>query len=282
MSSAAAIAALCVSLALTGAQAQPDVLAQRAGSVLEKTGMVCEDVVAGMQSAVRQTAAARMKYIMHAGGRTPEGTAGTNSLEALELSYEKGYRTFEIDMSWTADTQLVCVHSWGEADQPPLARDFAAQRGEGENTSLMVVDLYGWLREHPDAWVVTDIKDRNLMGAATIARRFPDVLDRTILQIYSFEEYDEAWELGFRHIILTVYQMTGEERADTEALVEFARTHPLEGLTFPVEMVQKEGYVESLLAGDTPLFVHTVNGREKQEQLFAQGISGIYTDNGAS
>ena len=50
--------------------------------------------------------------ILHAGGVTPEGVTGSNSLEALEHSYENGFRLLELDFSWTCDGELVCVHDW--------------------------------------------------------------------------------------------------------------------------------------------------------------------------
>ena len=45
--------------------------------------------------------------ILHAGGVTPEGVTGSNSLEALEHSYENGFRLLELDFS--ADEDVVCI-----------------------------------------------------------------------------------------------------------------------------------------------------------------------------
>ena len=88
-------------------------------------------------------------------------------------------------------------------------------------------------------------------------------------------------DLGFEHIILTVYQMSWSEKQDTAALVRFAADHPREGITFPVELADTPGYVEALLEAQVPLFVHTVNDPADQAALVRQGISGIYTDLGA-
>ena len=67
--------------------------------------------------------------ILHAGGVTPEGVTGSNSLEALEHSYENGFRLLELDFSWTCDGELVCVHDWNafygrilDTDSPTLAQ----------------------------------------------------------------------------------------------------------------------------------------------------------------
>jgi hypothetical protein len=36
------------------------------------------------------------------------------------------------------------------------------------------------------------------------------------------------------------------------------------------------------LAAEIPLYVHTVNDIDRQEELFAAGVFGVYTDNGKS
>ena len=50
--------------------------------------------------------------IAHAGGQF-NGATYTNSLEALDQNYEAGFRAFEIDLSFTSDGELVCLHDWG-------------------------------------------------------------------------------------------------------------------------------------------------------------------------
>lgn len=51
------------------------------------------------------------RRIAHAGGEV-DGQIYANSLESLNASYAKGYRYFEIDLSFTSDRQLVCIHDW--------------------------------------------------------------------------------------------------------------------------------------------------------------------------
>ena len=52
--------------------------------------------------------------IAHAGGQI-ENETYTNSLEALNANFKEGFRVFEIDFSWTTDTQLVCLHDWEQS-----------------------------------------------------------------------------------------------------------------------------------------------------------------------
>ena len=91
---------------------------------------------------------------------------GSNSLEALEHSYENGFRLLELDFSWTCDGELVCVHDWNafygrilDTDSPTLAQFEAVRDSTYGFTSLTLDHLIAWLREHPGVSIVTDIKE---------------------------------------------------------------------------------------------------------------------------
>ena len=70
------------------------------------------------------------KYIMHAGGVTPRGVVGSNSIQAMQNSYKNGQYWLELDFEWTLDGHLVCTHDWNSwytrtytgTDVPTLAR----------------------------------------------------------------------------------------------------------------------------------------------------------------
>lgn len=226
-------------------------------------------------------------YILHAGGTTPDGITGSNSLEALNHSYDLGYRIMEIDFCWTEDNHLVCVHDWDAYYSHLVGREcvtieeFEKMRyGTYGFTSMTLVDLIPWMKEHSDVIIVTDIKERSTEGAKLIAEKYPDMLNRFWFQIYDTDDYNIIKELGFTNIILTVYQMSWEEKQDAKSLVKFAQEHQLVGLTYPIELHNWiPDYTKTLLTANTPLFVHTVNDDKVQEELFSLGVSGIYMDN---
>lgn len=200
------------------------------------------------------------RYMMHAGGITPNGAVGTNSLEALNFSYKNGYRTIEVDIGWSADNQLVCFQS-----------------------GMALSELVNWMNERKDVVIVTDFTDRGLEAATVLSKAYPDMLDRFYVQIYSTEDYDQVYLLGFKNIVLTVYKMSWAEKTDTAGLVEFARTHKLAGLAYPIDLHNWSAeYTTALLAADTPLYIHTVNDVKVQEELFAAGVFGVVTDTGKS
>ncbi len=226
------------------------------------------------------------RYILHAGGDTPDGIIGSNSVDAAEHSYEKGYRVLEIDFCFTSDDRLVCVHDFKNYYSSSLGKsditydEFEEVRHNTYPFTSFTLDyLCEWIRGHRDVIIVTDIKENCVEGARIISEEYHDLKDNFCIQIYSTSDYDAVKKLGFDNIILTLYYMNWNEKTDTDAIVEFAKSHKLAGITFSAEMVSLvEGYVDALLEAGTPLYVHTVNNEVEHQKLFDMGIWGIYTD----
>lgn len=227
-------------------------------------------------------------YILHAGGITPNGDIGSNSIEATENSYNKGYRVIEIDFCWTLDGELACVHDWGGyygrmyGNRPLTSEEFEEARNSTYGfTSFTLDHLCEWLKEHKDVVIVTDIKENCVDGAKLIAKKYPELKDNFCIQMYDKSEYGEISHLGFNKIIWTLYQLSWQEKIDTKGIVSFAKSHKLEGITFAAELVDLvPNYVKKLKEANVPLFVHTVNDYNSQTKYLNMGITGIYTDFG--
>ena len=234
-----------------------------------------------------------MQYIIHAAGRltgvdTDENERtydGSNSLEGLQQCVDAGCEVIEIDFNFTSDGYLACIHDWYTeyADEitnnVPLTLDeFLECKIYRNFTPVWLGDIVDFLRENEGTYIVTDIKDDNLAGAAAIAEYAPDLKNRFIVQIYDESEYDAIRALGFEYIVYTLYRLEWGPKVDWKALGEFSKTHPLIGFTFSYELCSVSGYVEGMRKSGTPLYIHTVNGDEEQQKYFDMGITGIYTD----
>jgi len=225
-----------------------------------------------------------IRYITHAAG-TIDGMNGSNSLEALQQAYDAGCRYVEIDFQFTADGELACIHDWYRqytsailADGTALTlEEFKACRIYDRYTPLWLGSLADFMTDHPDLYIITDIKTDNPRAASLIGERYPGLTDRFIIQIYDGSEYDAVRDAGFDHIIYTLYMLDWNSKTDTAALCRYAAGHPLLGYTFSYELCSVEGYVDGMLQAGVPLYIHTVNG-DDQQQYFDMGITGIYTD----
>jgi len=103
------------------------------------------------------------RYIAHAGGRIA-GYNYTNSKEALDSSYEKGFRLFELDILQTKDNEFVAVHDWKnwaemtnyKGERPVLRNQFLEYKLYGKFTPLDMNGINKWFSEHKDAILITD------------------------------------------------------------------------------------------------------------------------------
>ena len=108
-------------------------------------------------------------FVAHALGGIDE-FAYTNSKEALENSYNNGFRIFEADVKLTSDNKLVCVHGWTEGDYKERLGieynkentimdydTFMSLKIQGKYTPLSFKDLAKFIEDHKDMYVMIDI-----------------------------------------------------------------------------------------------------------------------------
>ena len=165
----------------------------------------------------------RLHRVAHAGGAYNR-QASTNSLEALNNNADR-YRLFEVDLSWSADKQLICIHDWRSSYErafgfkakavPTLARFEQLVRERAKYRNCTLESLVNWLSQHPSALLVTDVKKEgsNIRALAMIANRFPDYAQRVISQIYNPDNYAVVRGMGYQRIIWTLYRYRGDDKS---------------------------------------------------------------------
>ena len=238
------------------------------------------------------------RYIIHAGGIVDDGDGHelsyTNSREALANCYEKGNRISEFDFMLTCDEQVVCAHDdeeddgmdlWaynvknaGFAGNPPSLESFINAKFGDSLSTMSLDDLAYFMKQHPDFYVVTDVKDDNEKICTLIREKYPELTNNFIIQIYHPDEYKAIKDIGFNYIIYTLYR-AGEDELSADALTEFVNSSRLCGVTFwAVFPNQRTESFEALKECGVPLFVHTINDPKEMRSFIDLGISGIYTD----
>ena len=151
--------------------------------------------------------------IMHAGGAINSRTY-TNSFEALNQNYQKGFLFFELDFDLTTDNIPVCIHGWeqsvlfegGIEGTAYKFRDFVIAKRKDSLTSLTMYSLMDWLKKHPKSYIITDVKSDNIKVLKIISKLYPKMRSRFIPQIYSFNQYKPVRLMGYNNIILTLYR----------------------------------------------------------------------------
>ncbi len=225
-----------------------------------------------------------IKRVAHAGGSF-QGNTYTNSLEALNYNYNKGFEFFEIDFSWTKDSYLVCIHDWSnsfeknfhfKSDEKPSLETFkflATHASSYQPCSIENLKL--WLKKHPKAKIITDVKEENLKALTVISEQIEDFQNRIIPQCYFPENYTKIRELGYKNIIWTLYRYEGDNQ---EVMKRVDKMERIYAITMPVYRA-KTGLAHSLLKKNIPSYVHTINFAEQLKKVIEEyGITEIYTD----
>ncbi len=140
------------------------------------------------------------RFIAHAGGEI-DGVKYTNSLEALNLNYAKGFRYFELDFIRSSDNKYVAAHDWKhwtsvvnyEGELPVSESVFKKFLIYEKYTSLTMDKVNRWFKAHNDCILVTD----KVNEPKEFAKCFVD-RDRLIMELFTWGAVEEGIEIGLK------------------------------------------------------------------------------------
>ncbi len=140
------------------------------------------------------------KIIAHAGGQI-DHYIYTNTLEALNKSYKKGFRLFELDIITTKDNYFVASHDWKrwrkqtnyKKTLPPTLEEFKKLKILNKYTSLDMQRINKWFAKHTDAILITDKVNRPL----AFSKQFIDK-NRLIMELFDWYAVKQALSLHIK------------------------------------------------------------------------------------
>lgn len=216
--------------------------------------------------------------IAHAGGEI-EGHTYTNSLDALRLNYERGFRVFELDFRRTKDGAIVAVHDWahwqkqGSFKSLPTEAQFLATPLWGHYEPINLERLESWLLGHPDTLLIADIKEDRL-AILNELRAATSVPERWIPEVYTEAEIIRARQLGFLEPIL----MTDWNWPSQTTIKTLVENYKIRWVGFPWIRFEVSTLDSWLEAHGVRTLVHTVNGLSRRESLRRRGAEIFYTE----
>jgi len=224
------------------------------------------------------------RFVAHACG-TVDGFSESNTLDALANSVNLGYTLIEMDFVPTSDGQIVVNHDWEYmGNRVPLAggvavtRDgFMAMKIYGRFAPMDLGTLIDFLRAHPGVRVITDTKNVDYTALQLVAADYADCMGSFIPQAYNFEDVAYLRGLGYKDIIVTMYDISTDIKFDPARIAALALQYKVYGITIDDSLVTADS-VAALQPDKIRYYVNTVNGPARVRQLFGWGIYGVYTD----
>ncbi len=219
------------------------------------------------------------KYIAHAGGKIGNYTY-TNSLEALNNSYQNGLRLFELDIIKTKDEKFVAAHDWEhwseitnyKGDLPLTKDEFLKHAIRAKYTPMDMDSINQWFLEHPDAILVTD----KVNTPKEFSEQFVDT-KRLIMELFSWKAVKEAVGIGVTPIVSqNVLEDLGNNAV--EKLKKNDITHVAISRTFIAENTK---LLKQLKANNIKVYAFHLNSEKNEDYVVKYEmdfIYGIYAD----
>jgi len=167
-------------------------------------------------------------------GAPDKALIGTNSLEALNASYDAGYRDIKIQVCWTEDKEAVLLSSWEELGKyfntnlsSEITLDaFHNLTMKNGLISMDYLDLIAWAREHPDATLYVQAERSSDYFMRCINSYAGSIIHQFVSEVPGMVEYT-----GLYPSILNIEK--GDNTADQ--LLEFIRLNNVAAVSMSKE-----------------------------------------------
>ena len=146
------------------------------------------------------------QLIAHAGGAI-DSCVYTNSREAMQQAFVKGYRFIEFDLLFTSDSVLVAAHSWEKfnqmtgfghmRDSVPSYADFASRKICDRYTPLSAAEINTFFEQNDSLYLVTD----KISDPDVLQEYFPALKDRMVVEAFSFQHYCRLKNRGYYRVL---------------------------------------------------------------------------------
>ena len=221
------------------------------------------------------------RYIAHAGGEV-NGIKSTNTKDALDQNYKRGFRFFELDIIETSDGVMVAAHDWNmwsrftdyKGTLPPTHDEFMQEKIYGDYTTLDMDGINKWFTEHPDATLVTD----KINDPIAFSNAFVDK-DRLIMELFSVMAVEQASQHGINAMISQrpLMKIKGDK-------LNFLAVNNVKYVALSRRMIEKRGkFLSQLKKNQIKVYVYHVNFDEGKDEKYVQEneiglVYGMYAD----
>lgn len=221
------------------------------------------------------------RFIAHAGGELNK-TKYTNAKEALDNSYQLGFRLFELDIEKTKDGAFVATHDWKHwakqtgytGDLPVTREEFLKHKIYGKYTPLDMKGINRWFKEHPQAILITD----KVNEPVAFANGFVDQ-KRLMMELFTIDAVEEASENN----IITLVSGKPLSQIKGDPITYFKKNNLKHVAISRRNILAKKDLLKKFRENNIKVYVYHVNfDPEKNEQYVLKNeigiVYGMYAD----
>lgn len=244
--------------------------------------------------------------IAHACGGI-DGYTYTDSLEALNHSYDNGDRLFDIDLRFSSDGEIILRHEWkqdlGQPDfeylmdvesyvdkykvgqivreQLPALEEFKNTLIFSKYTPLSFRDVVSWMKTHSDAYMVLDVKENPEETYTWIVENFKDdeeILNHLVLSCYDSQDLETVLDIyPFKNYMLRQYINNPDE---FEKIISDCKEYQIKAVSIDLRYESDER-IQDIRNNGVKIYWAVVNDIEKytQEHLGDGVVSDWITEN---
>jgi glycerophosphoryl diester phosphodiesterase len=243
-------------------------------------------------------------FVAHAFGAI-DGHPYSNTLEAFQRNYGRGFRVLECDMVRLRDGTVLLAHDGLEANyglNKPFPEatwaDLAGHRYLNRYTILRSQNLLRLLIDHPDVFVIPDPKYSRPQIFATLVRQAATLGRRDLLERIMPHVADQA-ELNalrvyypLQNYVLALYHTQAQNRYDDAEAIAFVRRNRTPAAMmwwrerdFSLSLAAngrqgrrfRQSFANGLRAAGAVVYVHSLGDPAQIQRFWDLGI-GVYSD----
>lgn len=240
-------------------------------------------------------------YIAHALGGINDDK-NTNSRDALENSYSKGIKLFEVDISLTSDEELVCINGWSKdvynetleieynkENAVMSYEQFMNTKIKGKYTTMSFKDLIEFMKVHDDIYVMIDIGNQKKKKTKNIYEKIVQesnndskILNRLVIN-GSTTDMIKAVKEVYDFKIINLYWPSKADRKDKkidtkEEFIEYCKKNEISSLSTSLKTYKKEkDTIEYFKKKGLIVYVFTENDENEAKDIL-KDVDVVGTD----
>jgi glycerophosphoryl diester phosphodiesterase len=245
-------------------------------------------------------------FVAHAFGSV-DGRAYTNSLEAFERNYARGFRVFEVDHVLLGDGTAFAAHDHTEGSYG-LTKHFrestwadivrAGRKYLGTYTVLRSQEVLRLMIEHPDIYIIGDFKYSRTELLRAYVRQAnalgrPDLLERLFPHVATQEELYSHWAYyPLRNYVMALYMTQARGTYEDWKTIDFVKRNKVPAVMMwwrdrdpSLSLIEnakagrryRRSFTDGLKAVGAIPYVHSLRDPAQVQRFWDLGIA-VYSD----